>query len=46
MVEGGDLGIKSGKGFYDWPEENGDEAKARIRRGLQQGGRDVDSRTS
>ncbi|MBX3068912.1 MAG: 3-hydroxyacyl-CoA dehydrogenase family protein [Thermomicrobiales bacterium] len=34
MVEGGDLGIKSGKGFYDWDSAHGEEARARIRRGL------------
>ncbi len=35
----GELGIKSGKGFYDWPTEQAEEAKARIRRGLTQSGK-------
>ncbi|MGE3797989.1 MAG: 3-hydroxyacyl-CoA dehydrogenase family protein [Thermomicrobiales bacterium] len=39
MVEGGNLGVKSGSGFYEWPEEHTTEARARIRQGLQQGGK-------
>jgi len=33
-VAQGDLGIKSGMGFYDWPPEHALEAKARIRNAL------------
>jgi 3-hydroxybutyryl-CoA dehydrogenase len=39
MVASGKLGIKSGQGFYEWPEEHALEAKARIRRGLERGGK-------
>jgi len=38
-VARGDLGIKSGKGFYDWPPEHAEEARARVRRGLTNAGR-------
>ncbi len=41
LVEGGNLGIKSGKGFYDWPSDHAVEAKARIRRGLERGGKGI-----
>jgi 3-hydroxybutyryl-CoA dehydrogenase len=30
----GDYGVKSGKGFYDWPPEAADELRQRIARGL------------
>jgi 3-hydroxybutyryl-CoA dehydrogenase len=30
----GDFGVKSGKGFYDWPPEAADELRQRIARGL------------
>jgi 3-hydroxybutyryl-CoA dehydrogenase len=39
LIARGDLGIKSGKGFYDWPAEHADEAKSRIRRGLMTSGK-------
>ncbi len=34
QIARGELGIKSGKGFYDWPPEHAQEAKARIRTAL------------
>jgi 3-hydroxybutyryl-CoA dehydrogenase len=39
LIARGDLGIKSGKGFYDWPVDHADEAKSRIRRGLMASGK-------
>ena len=29
MLERGDLGVKSGKGFYDWSEKDWDEVRER-----------------
>jgi 3-hydroxybutyryl-CoA dehydrogenase len=39
LIARGDLGIKSGRGFYDWPPEHADEARSRIRRGLMTSGK-------
>jgi 3-hydroxybutyryl-CoA dehydrogenase len=41
LVANGNLGIKSGKGFYDWPQEQGDEARKRIRTALRSTGKDI-----
>jgi len=34
MVERGDLGVKTGSGFYDWTSESTEEARRRIAKGL------------
>jgi 3-hydroxybutyryl-CoA dehydrogenase len=34
MVTRGDLGVKSGRGFYDWTPETAERLRARIRRAL------------
>ncbi|MCH8294691.1 3-hydroxyacyl-CoA dehydrogenase family protein, partial [Candidatus Poribacteria bacterium] len=34
MVEKGELGVKSGKGFYEWPPEKIEEVRARMNRAL------------
>ncbi|MCH8293611.1 3-hydroxyacyl-CoA dehydrogenase family protein [Candidatus Poribacteria bacterium] len=34
MVEKGELGVKSGKGFYEWPPEKIEEVRARMDRAL------------
>ena len=34
MVEGGDIGVKAGKGFYDWTPQKAEELRRRIAQGL------------
>lgn len=34
MVERGDIGLKAGKGFYDWTPEKAEELRRRIAKGL------------
>ena len=34
MVERGDIGVKAGKGFYDWTPEKAEELRRRIAQGL------------
>ncbi|MCY4527655.1 MAG: 3-hydroxyacyl-CoA dehydrogenase family protein [Chloroflexi bacterium] len=34
MVESGDIGLKAGKGFYDWTPEKAEELRMRIAQGL------------
>ena len=34
MVERGDIGVKAGKGFYEWTPEKGEELRRRIAQGL------------
>ena len=34
MVERGELGVKSGKGFYEWTPEKIEEVRARMSRAL------------
>ena len=34
MVERGDIGVKAGKGFYDWTPEKAEELRRRIAKGL------------
>jgi len=34
MVERGELGVKTGKGFYDWTPEHADEVRGRIAKAL------------
>lgn len=41
-VAAGDLGIKSGKGFYEWTPESGEEARRRIRTALKLTGKEID----
>ena len=36
-VKAGEIGMKSGKGFYDWPAENIAKAKARYQTALKRG---------
>ncbi|MDP7280913.1 MAG: 3-hydroxyacyl-CoA dehydrogenase family protein [Candidatus Poribacteria bacterium] len=33
-VEGGELGIRSGKGFYEWTPESGEDLRARVAKAL------------
>lgn len=44
MIERGQYGIKSGRGFYDWPEERGVEARRRIRTALKLTGTDIETK--
>jgi 3-hydroxybutyryl-CoA dehydrogenase len=36
-VKAGEIGMKSGKGFYDWPAEKIAQAKARYQAALKRG---------
>ena len=39
MVERGDIGVKAGKGFYDWTPEKAEDMRRRIAKGLVEIGR-------
>ena len=39
MVERGDIGVKAGKGFYDWTPEKAEDMRRRIAKGLVEVGR-------
>ncbi|MEZ4500331.1 MAG: 3-hydroxyacyl-CoA dehydrogenase family protein [Thermomicrobiales bacterium] len=42
LVESGNLGIKSGQGFYEWDTEHGEEARRRIRTALTMTGKSIE----